>query len=155
MIRIAIVEDLPIILEGIKVLINQIDDFDVVSEFANGQELIDGLKLCRPDIVLTDIDMPVMDGIAATHLALSLYPNLKIMALSMHNDQKYYYEMIAAGAKGFVLKQASVEELEKAIREVYAGGSYFSKELLHGIILGMHNLENEIVRAKKQLPRSA
>ncbi|MBN1952929.1 MAG: response regulator transcription factor [Bacteroidales bacterium] len=151
MIKLAIVEDLPIILEGTKVLINQIPDFNVIGEYLNGEDLLKGLKKERPDVILTDIDMPVMDGISATRAATSLYPDLKIIALSMHQDKKYYYEMITAGAKGFVLKQSSVEELESAIREVYHGGSYFSKELLHGIIMGMQSLESEIIREKKEL----
>lgn len=150
MIRITIIEDLPIILEGIKVLINKISDFEVVAEFHNGQEFIDKIATINTDIVLTDIDMPVMDGITATKMALSSFPNLKIIALSMHNDSKYYYEMITAGAKGFVLKQASVEDLETAIREVHKGSNFFSKELLHGVILGMQNIEKVIVEEKKE-----
>jgi DNA-binding NarL/FixJ family response regulator len=151
MIKIAIIEDLPIILEGTKVLINQIDDFKVIAEFENGKQFLDHLSTIEPDIVLTDIDMPVMDGISATRMAISLFPELKVIALSMHNDYKYYYEMITAGAKGFVLKQSSVEELEEAIREVHKGGSYFSKDLLHGVIMGMQNIEDEIVKEKKEL----
>jgi len=150
MIRITIIEDLPIILEGIKVLINKIEDFEVVAEFGNGQEFMDKISSLNTDIVLTDIDMPVMDGITTTKMALSSFPDLKIIALSMHNDQKYYYEMITAGAKGFVLKQASVEDLETAIREVNKGSNFFSKELLHGVILGMQNIEEEIVKEKKE-----
>lgn len=149
MIKIVIIEDLPLILEGIKVLINQIDDFEVVAEFANGQQFIDELPNISMDIVLCDIDMPVLDGIATTRIAISQYPDLKIIALSMHNDSKYYYEMITAGAKGFVLKQASVTELASAIREVNNGGSFFSKELLHGVILGMQNIEQELIEEKK------
>lgn len=150
MIKITIIEDLPIILEGIKVLINKIDDFEVVSEFSNGKEFIDNLSNIDTDIILTDIDMPVMDGITATKIALSSFPDFKIIALSMHNDSKYYYEMITAGAKGFVLKQASVEDLETAIREVNNGSNFFSKELLHGVIMGMQNIEQEIVKEKKE-----
>lgn len=150
MIKIIIVEDLPIILEGLKTLINQIVEFEVVAEFRNGKDFIDSINQLQADIILTDIDMPVMDGITATKIALSTLPDLKIIALSMHNDHKYYYEMITAGARGFVLKQASVEDLESAIREVHKGGNFFSKELLHGVILGMQNIENIIVKEKKE-----
>ena len=149
MIKITIIEDLPIILEGIKVLINRIEDFEVVAEFINGKEFIDNISTINTDIVLTDIDMPLMDGIITTKMALSIFPELKIIALSMHKDQKYYYEMITAGAKGFVLKQASVEDLETAIREVYKGRSFFSEELLHGVIMGMQNIEKVIIEEKK------
>lgn len=155
MVKIVIIEDLPIILEGIKVLINQIKDFEVVAEYIHGKEFIDNIDKFENEIILTDISMPVMDGITTTKLALTTHPNLKIVALSMYNDNKYYYEMITAGAKGFVLKQSSVEELEIAIREVNRGGHFFSKELLHGVILGMQNIEKLITEEKKELLKLA
>lgn len=151
MIKIAIVEDLPLVLEGLKLLINQIEDFEIVAEYANGKEFTDDILNLDVDVVLTDIDMPVMDGISATKLATSLRPEIKMIGLSMHNDRKYYYHMVTAGAKGFVLKQSNPDELEKAIREVYINGNFFSPDLLHSIIVDIHGLEEEIVRDKKQL----
>lgn len=151
MIRIVIVEDLPMILEGIKLLINKVADFEIVGEYKNGKEFIDDVKLIDADIILTDIDMPVMDGIAATKLAISLRPELKIIALSMYNDRKFYYEMITAGAKGFVLKQAPSKDLEYAIREVYNGENYFSPDLLRTVIIEMQGIEKELLREKKEL----
>lgn len=151
MIKIILIEDLPIILEGIKVLINQINDFEVVAEYEHGKAFIDELHDLQADIVLTDISMPVMDGIETTRIALSMYPEMNIVALSMYNDYRYYYEMITAGAKGFVLKQSSTKELESAIREVHGGGNYFSKELLHGVVLDMQNIEKQLTKEKKEL----
>lgn len=151
MIRITLIEDLPIILEGIKVLINQIDDFEVVAEFEHGQAYIDEMDKLNTDIILTDINMPVLDGIKTTQLALSKNSNLNFIALSMYNDYKYYYEMITAGAKGFVLKQSSYQELEQAIRSVYLGENYFSKDLLHGVIVGMRNIEKQVLEEKKEI----
>ncbi|NNE02994.1 MAG: response regulator transcription factor [Eudoraea sp.] len=151
MIRIVIIEDLPIVLEGIKLLINTIKDFTIVAEYPNGKEFADNLSTLEADIILTDIDMPVLDGISTTKLALSLQPDLKIIALSMYNDRKYYYEMITAGAKGFVLKQSPSGELETAIRDVHAGGNYFSKELLRTVIIEMQGIEEEIINEKKDL----
>ena len=151
MIKIVVIEDLPIILEGIKVLINQIDDFEVVAEYSNGKDFVDNISLYRDEIILTDIDMPVMDGITATKLAIAAHPDLKVIALSMYNDHKYYYDMITAGAKGFVLKQSSVEELEVAIREVYQGGHFFSKDLMYSVIVGMQKDKEQIENEKKEL----
>ena len=151
MIRIVLIEDLPIILEGIKVLINQIEDFEVVAEFHNGKEFIEQIDSINADIILTDINMPEMNGIEATKIALATHPGLNFIALSMYNDSKYYYEMITAGAKGFVLKQSSTSELEEAIREVHKGGNYFSKDLLHGVILSMRGIEKELAEEKKEL----
>ena len=151
MIKIVIVEDLPLIMEGIKMVINNVEDFTIVGEYENGKEFTDDIKNIEADIVLSDIDMPVMDGIAATRLAICLRPEIKIIALSMYNDRKYYYEMITAGAKGFVLKQSPSSELEKAIREVVKGENYFSPELLRTVIIDMQGIEQVIVKEKKEL----
>jgi len=151
MIKIVIIDDLPIVLEGIRVLLNQIDDFKVVAEYNNGKVFLDQIQDIDYDIILTDIDMPIIDGIALTKIITTKYPNNKIIALSMYSDSKYYYEMITSGAEGFVLKQSSVIELEDAIRAIYDGQNYFSKELMHNVILGMQNIESEIVSQKKDL----
>ena len=150
MIKITLIEDLPIILEGIKVLINQVEDFDVVAEFEHGKAFIDNMDNLNTDIILTDINMPVLNGIETTKQALAKNASLNFIALSMYNDYKYYYEMITAGAKGFVLKQSSTHELEQAIRQVYYGGNYFSKELLHGVILDMKNIEKQIFEGRNE-----
>jgi len=150
-VKIVLVEDLDMIREGIKVLIDQIKDFEIVNEFKNGQEFIDHLDELDCDVVVTDIDMPVLNGIDATKIAVSRKPDIKIIALSMYNDTKYYYELITAGAKGFVLKQSSVEELEKAIIEVYNGKSFFSEQLLYNVILNMQNIESVLVQEKTRL----
>jgi DNA-binding NarL/FixJ family response regulator len=151
MIKILIVEDMPIVREGIRLIIGKISNLLIVGEYSNGKEFIDNLSTIDADIILMDIDLPEMDGITATKIAHSLRPELKIIALSLLNDRKYYYEMITAGAKGFVLKQAHSKELENAIIEVYTGGNYFSPELLRTIIIEMQGIETAIVEEKKQL----
>ncbi len=151
MIRITIVEDLPIVLEGLRVLLDHFPDFKVVAEFRNGKEFVDAVTTIDTDIVLSDIDMPVMNGITATKLALSARPELKIIALSMYNDHRYYYEMLTAGAKGFVSKQSDPDELRDAITKVFAGENYFSRELLHGVIMNMQQIEEVLTAEKKEL----
>ncbi|MFC2106806.1 response regulator [Bacteroidota bacterium] len=151
MIKIVIIEDLPIVHEGLKLLINKVKDFEIVGEYFNGKDFTSDIKSINADIILTDIDMPIMDGIAATKLALSLKPDLKIIALSLHDDRKYYYEMVTAGAKGFVLKQSPSKDLENAIREVHNGGNYFSEDLLRTVIIEMQGIEKEIINEKMEL----
>ena len=151
MIKIVMIEDLPMVLEGIKLLINRVKDFQITGEFINGKEFIDNLDTIDADIILTDIDMPVMNGIETTQLALSYKPGLKIIALTMFSDRKFYYKMVTAGAKGFVLKQSTSNDLETAIREVYNGGNYFSPELLRTVIVEMQGIEEEIIKEKKGL----
>ncbi|PLX17368.1 MAG: DNA-binding response regulator [Salinivirgaceae bacterium] len=151
MIKIILIEDLPMIKEGIKLLLNRVDDFKIVAEFSNGKEFVDELSDIDTDIVLTDIDMPVMNGIEATQIALSYRPDLKIIALSLYSDRKFYYKMVTAGAKGFVLKQSPANELETAIREVAQGGNYFSPDLLRTVIVEMQGIEKEIIKEKTEL----
>ncbi|NJK87004.1 MAG: response regulator transcription factor [Bacteroidales bacterium] len=149
MIRIVIVEDHTLFREGIKSLLLRFDDFKVVAEFADGKTFCDALFDLDSDIVLMDIDMPVMSGIEASKTANIRKPEIKIIALSMYSDHSYYYEMIKAGVSGFVLKEATTTELEKAIRDVHAGMGFFSPELLQKAIVHIPGLENK----KRKLDR--
>lgn len=114
---------------------------EVIAMASNGKELLELLNEFQPEIILMDIDMPVMDGIEASRQISATYPHIKIMALSMFGEEKYYKEMIEAGAKGFVLKSSGKKELERAIKEIAMGESYFSNELLRKIIskIGQYN----------------
>lgn len=137
MIRIAVTDDMPIVLEGVRLLLDRVDDFEVVAEYVNGKDMVENIAHSGADIVLTDIDMPVMDGKTATRQLLSKFPEKKVIALSMYSDYENYYDMISSGVRGFVLKQSSIRELEKAIRDVYSGGSFFSTDLLQNIIINL------------------
>jgi DNA-binding NarL/FixJ family response regulator len=132
--KIILVDDHPIYREGIKLLIEMEHIGQVIAEAGNGKDFLDLLEYLAPDIVIMDIDMPIIDGIQATQKALELHPEIKILILSMHGDNKYYTRFIDAGAKGFILKTAGKEELESAIRKIINGGSYFSQDLLLNII---------------------
>jgi DNA-binding NarL/FixJ family response regulator len=130
MITISIVEDHTLFREGIKTLLSKVADFKVIAEYSNGKEFVEDFEKTSPDIVLMDIEMPVMNGIEASKVALARNKDLKIIVLSMYSDKHYYYEMILAGISGFIIKDASVTQLEKAIREVHDGMSFFSPELI-------------------------
>ncbi len=130
MIRIVIVEDHTLFRKGIKSLLAKVPDFEVVAEFTNGKEFIDNIFEITVDVVLMDVEMPEMNGVEAARLSNIKRPEIQIIALSMYSDQKYYSEMIRSGISGFVLKEASPEELEKAIRDVNTGLGFFSPKLL-------------------------
>ena len=83
-----------------------------------------------PEIVLMDINMPVLNGRETTKRALEKYPNLKIIAVTMYGEENYYMQMIEAGVKGIILKQSGKSEFEKAIQEVLDGGSFFAQEII-------------------------
>jgi len=136
-IKIILVDDHKMFREGLKFLLSKIHTTEVIAEAENGEQLLELLKSITPDMVLMDINMPKMNGIEATHLARSENPELKVIALSMNGDEGSYYQMIQAGANGFVLKQSGSEELEEAIDTVMKGNDFFSPELMKNIILNM------------------
>ena len=132
--EIIIVDDHLIFRQGLKSLITIEEIATVIAEASNGLEFIELLSQHTPDLVLMDIDMPLMNGIEATQKALELIPGLKIIVFTMFGDEEYYYKMIDLGVKGFILKSSGIKELEKAIQDVMSGESYFSNELLRKII---------------------
>jgi len=131
---IIIVDDHTLFRNGLRILLNNMNDYQVVAEAANGKQFLDLLETHTPDLVLLDINMPVMDGIEAATIAHQKYPGLKIITLSMYGEEDYYYKMVDAGVKGFVLKNSDIKEVKTALDVVYEGGSFFSSELLQNLV---------------------
>lgn len=140
-IKILLVDDHDMFREGVKLLLSSSDIAEVVAEAKNGKEFLEMVEKINPDVVLLDISMPEMDGIEASKIAFKRFPGLKILTLTMFGDEKYYYQMIQYGIKGFVLKSAGISELMKAIKEVAAGGNYFSNELLYKLISNLNSIK--------------
>ena len=132
--KVVIVDDHTLFRNGLRILLNTLEDYQVVAEAANGKQFLDLLEKEVPDLVLLDINMPVMDGIEAATIAQKLYPDLKIITLSMYGEEDYYYKMVNAGVKGFVLKNSDIKEVKTALDVVYDGGSFFSSELLQNLV---------------------
>ncbi len=128
--KIMIVEDQHIFRKGLILLLKEIPGVEIFGEASNGEEFLEMIKGEKPDIVLMDIQMPVMNGIEATQKALELYPGLKVLAISMFGDEEYLVNMLEAGVKGFLLKTIEEYELHKAIELVADNKNYFSDELL-------------------------
>lgn len=135
--NIIIVDDHALFREGMKLLLETEEMGEVIGEAENGQEFLDLLKIQKPDLVLMDIEMPTMDGLEATKKALAIYPDLKILMLTMLCQRNNYTDVINAGAMGFVLKTSGKQELERAINTVIGGESYFSNKILRQIILNI------------------
>ncbi len=127
--KIMIVEDHVLFRSGLKRVIDEIKDLELVGEAENGAVFIQLLSKIKPDVVLMDIKMPVMDGIEATEKALKIDPFLKIIALTIFGEEEYLYTMIEKGVSGFMLKSTSINELERAIQMVSNGHQYFSPEI--------------------------
>jgi DNA-binding NarL/FixJ family response regulator len=128
-IRILIADDHRVFIEGVKALLKEIEDFDVVADAENGIQLIEQVSKHKPDVVLTDIQMPLKDGIEATKEIHKLFPEIKIIALTMLNESMFIKKMLEAGAAGYVLKTIDKEELIKVIYKVASGEKHFSAEV--------------------------
>lgn len=124
MIRILIADDHAILRAGIRALLQLHPDFEVVGEAADGHEALLQAQALKPDVILMDIGMPGMDGLAATHEITNACPASRILILTQHENKEYVLPALKAGAAGYVLKRAPDDSLVHAIREVYAGGSY-------------------------------
>lgn len=142
-IGIIIADDHQLFRNGLKILLDSFPDFEVIGEASNGEEFLKLLKSVKADVALMDINMPEMDGIEATKKGIKLSPEISIIALSMYGEEEYYYKMVDAGAKGFLLKDSDISEVRDAILTVVKGGSYFSQELLYHVIQKIKHREHE------------
>ena len=132
--KIILVDDHLIFRQGVKSLISLENLGIVVGEASNGVDFLNLLQDTSPDIVLMDINMPEMDGMKASEEALKLLPDLKIIIFTMCAEEDFYHKTVDIGIKGFILKSSGINELEKALRDVMLGETYFSNELLRKII---------------------
>lgn len=142
-IHIHIVDDHSLFREGLKFLLSRCTFVSHISESENGAEFLSFIQKNKVDVVLMDIEMPVMDGVEATQFAVERQPQLKIIALSMYGYEQYYTRMIDAGARGFLLKNSNFEDVQRAISEVFEGNNYFSPEILEAIIGNMNKKKSE------------
>lgn len=128
--KIFLVDDHKLFREGLTFVISQMEGFEVVGEASNGKDFLEMIDNLHVDIVLMDIQMPVLDGISATAKALEMHPDIKIIALTMFSEEEYINMMIHAGVSGYVLKDSGKDELAAALKKVVTGEKYFSKKPL-------------------------
>lgn len=127
--NILLVDDHQIIIDGLRLLINSVEGMLVIGDANNGKEAIELLEVLDTDVVLMDIDMPVMNGLDATKTIKTRHKNIKVLILSMHCDGGMVKELIGIGADGYIMKNASKEELIQAITKVASGQQYFSTDV--------------------------
>jgi DNA-binding NarL/FixJ family response regulator len=138
MIHLLLTDDHPVVTNGIKLLLQDVPDIICVAEARNGAEALEALALQQIDVVMMDIEMPVMDGIKATELISRRFPQVNVVAISIYADYPHVQSMVKAGAKGYLLKNCGKQELEQCIRKVYDGGTFFSDDLTDVLLAGMH-----------------
>jgi DNA-binding NarL/FixJ family response regulator len=127
--KIIIVDDHEFFRNGLKMAVNRLKYAQVVGEASNGKEFIELQKEKNADLVLLDIQMPIMNGIEASEIAIKEFPDLKIVILSMFDDEKYIEKMMDIGVQGFLLKNISKDLLDQALQSISAGNTYYSPEL--------------------------
>lgn len=126
-INVLLVDDHILVLEGIKARLDQEEGITVVGQASDGQEALRLVETLEPDVVMMDVSMPTMNGIETTKVFQQKYPDLKVLILSMHDNREYISQLMLHGAKGYILKDVSAEEMVRAIRSVADGATYICR----------------------------
>ncbi len=141
--RLLIVDDHQMLLDGIRALLQDVPNFQIVAEAFNGLQALEQLSKHEVDIVLTDISMPDMNGIELTKNIKKDYPNIKVLALSMFSEQQTIREMVDAGISGYILKNTGKQELVGALTKIASGGIFFGDEVTNEMMRMMTHPEKE------------
>jgi len=142
-IRVLIIDDHRLFRQGLRQICETVGNMEVVGEAENGQEAIELTHKLKPDVVLMDISMPIMDGVEATRLITSNDPSVRIIILTMYRQDQYVFEAIKAGARGYLLKDIDEQELVDAIYAVYRGEALIEPALASRLLDEFRRLSNE------------
>ena len=123
-VRILLADDHTILREGIKVLLNRENDMEIVAEAEDGAQALEKVRAVKPDVVVMDISMPKIGGLEVTREITETFPDVKVVILTMHDNEEYLVQALKSGAKGYVLKEAAATDLAEAIRAVVRGDAY-------------------------------
>lgn len=143
-IRLMLVDDHDVIRAGLKSFLQTYDDFEVVAEAGNGEEAVGRAMDAHPEVILMDITMPGMDGLEATRQLRVLCPACLVLALTVHDDKQYFMQMLAAGASGYITKQAAADELVEAIHTIASGNVYLQPALARWLLEDYQRLARQI-----------
>jgi DNA-binding NarL/FixJ family response regulator len=146
MIQVLLVDDQLIIRQGLRSLLESKPDLTVVGEAENGQQAIEQIEILKPDVVLMDVRMPIMDGVAATRTIGQQFPQTRVLILTTFDDDEYVSRAMQFGARGYLLKDTHSEELAQAIRSVHKGYTQLGPGLFEKVLNGSD------VQRPKQLP---
>jgi two-component system, NarL family, response regulator DegU len=154
-IKLVIADDHNLFRKGMKAILNQIPDFELLGEAANGSELLDLLKEVQPHIALMDLQMPVMDGVEATEQIQERFPSVKIIIVSMHEEDRFIIHLLEKGVNGYLLKDSEPGEVENAIRRVMSDGFYYSdfvaKVMHRKVVNRPHQVQQSLFNSKVQI----
>lgn len=133
-VKIVVADDHQLFREGLKRILNMEEDFEVVAECGDGIQVIELCNVHQPDVVLMDINMPVQNGVVATEKVKEFFPDIKVVILSIHDDESYVFETLRKGASGYLLKDMEAEALVNAIRSVVIGHAYIHPKVTGKLI---------------------
>jgi len=150
-INVVIVDDHPLVLEGLASRLERSKQVKVIGKASNGEEAVKVVGELMPEVVLIDINMPVMNGVDAAEILKERYPSVKLLVLSMHDDREYVMGMARAGAKGYVLKSASADEMLMAIKAVHMGGVYYSPSVAEILTSKDQSANSDILSSREQV----
>lgn len=151
-IKLFLVDDHKMIREGLKNFLEDHEDFDIIAEAENGVDCLNQLENITPDVVLTDLNMPEMDGLELTKAIKTTYPDIKIIALTMMGESQHIKQMLVEGAMGYLLKNCSEEELIMAIKNVNNGGTYYSPEVTNIILNNIRKVKPTSSKVAVDMP---
>jgi len=152
-IRILIADDHSIVRSGLRSVFRTMREFEVVGEASNGEEAVRMAAKLKPDVVIADISMPKMNGIEATKIIKRENPQMKVLILTIHDNEEYIYEVIRAGADGYALKDAEKQEIFTAVRKVMSSEPFFSPNVSKVIIERIAKEPNEMPVFTSAKPR--
>lgn len=153
-IKIVLADDHALVRQGVRMLLESYQgEFEIVAEMANGQELVNFAKEHTADVYIVDISMPVLNGIEAIAKLTKLQPQAKALVLSMHDDRASVEKALKAGAKGFLVKVSSLDDLVNAVREVAAGRFYFGGKISKFLVQGFLNKKTVKKKANALTPK--
>jgi len=148
-IKILIADDHDLIHNGIINILRPLKNYKIIGKAINGEDAIEKAGLLKPDIILMDISMPVMNGIEATRIISESMPNINILALTQHEENEYVVEILKAGGAGYLLKNSSKKEFVDAIESVLAGNKVFSSKISEQLISDL--ITSPVVESKSEL----
>lgn len=134
--RVVLIDDHPVVREGLRALVGAQPGMEVVGEAGDGAAVLARVRADAPDVVVMDVSMPGLNGAEATARLKGEFPGVKVLALTVHEEQSYVHQLLEAGADGYVLKRTAPDELVRAIRVVAAGGMYLDPAVAAGVVGG-------------------
>ncbi len=149
-ISILLADDHPLVQDGIRTRFEEIDDINVIGVANDGQELLEKAVQLKPDVIITDISMPKINGLKATRLLSQSHPEIKILIFTMHDNKEYMQNAIDSGAKGYILKDQPANELIEAVRAIHRGKTHFCSSAIE-VLTDISSDSNKLTKREKAI----